>query len=126
MSESEIPIEFEFEDQLILRGVLDRVMAPQIVEDIRSMLPFEGRTALLRDEMKITLGISRGNQKPVREVKRGDIAYMPLGDSLCIYLNDMRTFSPVNVLGRITSPTDSLEQLRRVRRGSMVTVRLAE
>jgi len=126
MSESEILIEFEFEDELILRGVLDRVMAPQIVEDIRSMLPFEGRTALLRDEMKITLGISRGNQKPVREVKRGDIAYMPLGDSLCIYLSDMRTFSPVNVLGRITSPTDSLEQLRGVRRGSMVTVRLAE
>ncbi|MHA1770247.1 MAG: cyclophilin-like fold protein [Candidatus Thorarchaeota archaeon] len=125
MRESEIAIDFEFEDGLLLQGIIDRVHAPLIVDDIKSLLPLEGRTALLRDEMKITLGISRGNQKPVRDVKRGDIAYMPLGDSLCIYLKDMHTFSPVNVIGKITTDEERLSQLKQVRRGSKVKIRFS-
>ncbi len=123
MRESEIALDFEFENGLVLKGIIDRVHAPLIVEDIKSMLPLEGRTALLRDEMKITLGISRGNQKPVHDVKKGDIAYMPLGDSLCIYLRDMRTFSPVNVIGRLEADDEKLSQLRQVRRGSKVRIK---
>ncbi len=123
MSESDVPIEIEFEGGIVITAVLDRVLAPQIVETVKDMLPFETRGALVRDEMKIPVGISRGNQKPVREVKMGDVAYMPLGDSLCIYLKDMKTFSPVNVIGRVTS-LDTLEQLRTVRRGSRVVIRL--
>ncbi len=125
MNESEVPIEFQFEDGQVLRAVLDVVRAPQIVDAIRHRLPLESRTVLVRNEMKIPLDISRGNQKPTHEVKAGDIAYMPLGDSLCIYLADMRTFSPVNVIGRVRS-IDNLDMLRHLRRGARVTVRLSE
>ncbi len=123
MRESEVLLEFEFENGLVLRGVIDRVHAPMIVEDIKSRLPIEGRIAFLRGELKITLGLSRGNQKPVKSVKKGQIAYMPLGDSLCIYTKDMETFSPVNVIGRIISEEDLLGQLREVRRGSKVKIK---
>jgi hypothetical protein len=122
MSESELPIEIEFEDGLILRAVLNRVAAPLIIEEIKSKIPIEGRAALLRGEMKITMAINKGNLKPTKEVKRGNIAYMPLGDSLCIYLRDMTTFSPVNVLGHVSNEKD-LNVLEKVRRGSRAIIK---
>ena len=105
---------------------MNRIHAPLIVEEIKSMLPLEGRAALMRGEMKITLGIAKGNAKPTYDVKKAEIAYQPLGDSLDIYLSDQRTFSQVNVIGRITSDETELDALTKVRRGSSVTVRLAE
>ena len=126
MSDTDIQLEFVFEGNFILRGVINRIYAPLIVEEIKSRLPLEGRTALMRGEMKITLGISKGNAKPTNDVKKGDIAYQPLGDSLDIYLNDQRTFSQVNVIGRITSGDIELDALTNVRRGSLVTIQIQE
>jgi hypothetical protein len=120
MNESDLPLDLEFEDELVLRAVLQRVMAPLIIEDIKSKLPLEGRAALMRDEMQITLGLGRGNIKPVKDVKRGDIAYMPLGDNLCIYTIDKTTFSPVTIIGQVESDGDELDRLKNVRRGSKV------
>lgn len=122
MSESEVPIGIEFENNIVLDAFLDRVTAPLIIEEMKSRFPLEGRAALLRGEMKITLGIGRGNVKATKEVKRGDIAYMPLGDSLCIYMKDMTTFSPVNILGRVISE-EKLDELEKVRRGSKAIIR---
>jgi hypothetical protein len=123
VSESDLQIKLEFEGDFQLTAVLDRVLGPLIVEEIKSRLPIEGRGALMRGEMKITLGIMRGNAKPTKDVSRGDVAYMPLGDTLCIYLKDMKTYSPVNIIGKITSENDVLEDLTQVRRGSQVTIR---
>ncbi len=125
LNDTDVTIEFEFEGDVILEGRLNRVNGPLLVEDIKSILPYQGRSALLRSEMKITMSINKGNLKPTKEVQRGDIAYMPLGDSLNIYLKDMNTFSPVNVLGSISSEDSILDKLESVRRGSNVTIRLA-
>ncbi|MFW9800666.1 MAG: hypothetical protein ACFFD9_09535, partial [Candidatus Thorarchaeota archaeon] len=78
MSEVDLPIEFEFEGGILLNAMLERVRAPLIIEEMKSKLPIEGRAALMRAEMQITLGIGKGNIKPTKEVTRGDIAYMPL------------------------------------------------
>ncbi|MFX1483353.1 MAG: cyclophilin-like family protein [Promethearchaeota archaeon] len=126
LSDTDILLDFMFEGGLTLRGVINRIHAPLIVEEIKSKLPIEGRTAYLRGEMKITLGISKGNAKPTKDVKKADIAYQPLGDSLNIYLDEMKAFSQVNVIGQITSDDADLDALANVRRGSMVTIQLAE
>jgi hypothetical protein len=126
MSDTDLQLEFVFEGDFILRGVINRIHAPLIVEEIKFRLPLEGRTALMRGEMKITLGISKGNSKPTNDVKKGEIAYQPLGDSLDIYLSDQRTFSQVNVIGRIVSDNAELDALTQVRRGSLVTIRMKE
>ncbi|MFW9802086.1 MAG: cyclophilin-like fold protein [Candidatus Thorarchaeota archaeon] len=123
MSESDLPVDVEFEGELVLSAVLQRVMAPLIIEDIKSKLPLEGRAALMRDEMQITLGIGRGNIKPTKDVKRGDIAYMPLGDNLCIYITEKTTFSPVTVIGHIESDGEKLNQLKSIKRGSKALLR---
>jgi hypothetical protein len=126
LSDTDLPIEFVFEGGLVIRGIINRIHAPLIVEEITFRLPIEGRTAFMRDEMKITLGISKGNAKPTKDVRRGDIAYQPLGDSLDIYMSDKQTFSQVNILGRITSNDEDIDALAKVRRGSSVTIKLVE
>ena len=126
LGDTDLKLEFVFEGGLILKGIVNRIHAPLIVEEIKWRLPFDGKTALMRGEMKITLGISKGNAKPTYDVKKADIAYQPLGDSLDIYLNDQRTFSQVNVIGRITSDETEIDELTKVRRGSSVTIRMEE
>ncbi len=123
LSDTDIRLEFVFEDNIVINGTINRIYAPLVVEEIKSRLPLEGRAALVRDEMQITLGISKGNAKPTNDVKKGDIAYVPLGDSLCIYLEDMRTYSQVNILGKITIDGEQIGQLKKVRRGSLVEIR---
>ncbi|MDF1537520.1 MAG: cyclophilin-like fold protein [Candidatus Thorarchaeota archaeon] len=124
MSESDIPIEIRFENDFTIHAVLDRVKAPLIIEEIKFRLPIDTRTAYMRGEMKFLMEISKGNLKPTKSVKRGEIAYMPLGDSLCIYLQDMDTFSPVNIIGNVTSEDELLERIKDVRRGSQATIQL--
>ncbi len=125
LSDTDLTLDFVFDGGLTLKGVINRIHAPLIVEEIKYRLPFEGRAAMMRGEMKITLGITKGNSKPTKEVKRADIAYQPLGDTLDIYLNDGNTYSQVNILGRITSDESELEKLSEVRRGSLVSIKLA-
>ena len=126
LSDTDVYLEFVFEGDVVLTGTINRIHGPLIVEEIKSRLPWDGRATFLRGEMKITLEIGKGNAKPVSEVKRGDIAYMPLGDSLNIYLQAAQTFSKVNVLGSITSDDEALDAIASVRRGSRVTIRAVE
>ncbi|TFG30210.1 hypothetical protein EU528_08590 [Candidatus Thorarchaeota archaeon] len=124
LSDTDLHLLFEFEGNLVLEGYLNRIHAPLIVEEIKFKLPIDSRTALMRSEMQITLGISKGNAKPTTDVKKGDIAYMPLGDALCIYLDDQHTYSKVNILGKITSSDEQLVLLKNVRRGSSVHIKV--
>ena len=123
LSDTDIHLEFVFEDNIVIKGTINRIYAPLVVEEIKSRLPIEGRAALVRNEMQITLGISKGNAKPTNDTKKGDIAYVPLGDSLCIYLDDMHTYSQVNILGKIITDEDYISKLKKVRRGSLVEIR---
>ncbi|MBS3794679.1 MAG: hypothetical protein KGY80_07270 [Candidatus Thorarchaeota archaeon] len=124
MNESLTQITIEFENGTTLNGAIDRVKAPLITEEIVARLPIQTRAAMMRGEMRINLDIGKGNVKPTKEVNRGDIAYMPLGDSLVIYLKDAKTFSKVNVIGSIEpSNHEILDELKDVRRGSQVILK---
>jgi hypothetical protein len=123
LSDTDVYLEFLFEDGAKILGTINRIHAPLIVEEIAFKLPIEGRAAVVRNEMQITLGISIGNAKPTNDVKQGNIAYVPLGGTLSIYFENTHTYSKVNVLGNITSEDDWTNQLKKVRRGSRVEIR---
>ncbi len=118
-------VELEFEGGPTITAVIDRVLGPLIVEEIKFRLPIVAKAAVMAGQVKMTLGISKGNLKATSEVKRGDMAYNPLGDSLDVYLKDMHTFGPVNLIGRITSNSEALQRLGTIRRGGRVTIRAA-
>ena len=122
LSDTDVYMRFSFEGGLVLEGTINRIHAPLIVEEIAFRLPFESKVALMRNELQIPLGISKGNAKPTNDVKKGDITYMPLGDALVIYLEDMRTYSQVNVLGKITSDPEHISLLKSIKRGSQVQI----
>jgi hypothetical protein len=64
-----------------------------------------------------------GPEKPRATVQPGDLAYWPPGKAFCIFFGKSQPYSPVNVIGKITS---DLEALGRVRKGEWVKVSLAD
>lgn len=117
---SRIPLRISFPDlspQPEARGELARISAPLTVETIVRRLPIDGRAHRINGALSIIIGIRRGEEKPVRRVEEGTIAYWPMGDSICIYLESASTPNPVNRIGRIV---EGLELLRGIPSGSRI------
>ncbi len=100
-------------------GELVRFYAPLTVEKLLSRLPLEGRVHPTRGGWAFMVGIKRGEEKSVREVEAGTIAYWPMGDAVCIFHSATSTISPVNRIGRVT---ENLELVRRITSGAKVNI----
>ena len=119
VSISRIPIKIHVEGLGYSKGVLIRFLSPRTVDAIVRLLPIEGRAALWKSEIYFELPLKIGMEKPKTTAKQGDLAYWPLGRSFCIFLKNMRPYSPVNLVGRIT---ENLEVFSRVKSGVKIRV----
>lgn len=119
MSISRIPIRMRVEGLGDSKGVLIRFLSPRTVDAIVRLLPIEGRAALWRSEVYFEIPLKLGVEKPRSAVKRGDLAYWPLGRAFCIFFEDMRPYSPVNLIGRIT---ENVEIFRKIKSGLKIRV----
>jgi len=93
-------------------GELNRVFAPHTVETIANNLPLEGPATYSRNQICFKVKLKLGVEKPRREVEAGAICYWPLGESICLFLADSKTYSPVNVIGTVGSEISSLSKRR--------------
>ncbi|UCH02833.1 MAG: hypothetical protein JSV20_03345 [Candidatus Bathyarchaeota archaeon] len=84
-------------------GELIRFLAPRTVEGILQKLPHEGRAFLLKDGVYFALPLKIGFEKARKNVEAGTLAYWPLATAFCIFYSKTQTYSPVNVVGRITN-----------------------
>ena len=116
---SKIPIKITIVDVGTARGYLNRLTAPLTVETIQQMLPINSRTSPGMGHVSVLLGIRRGTEKPVTQVKAGTIAYWPRSDALTIYPIDTKPYSPVNRIGEIE---ENLELFNRLRSGSRIII----
>uniref|UniRef100_A0A7C3J523 Cyclophilin TM1367-like domain-containing protein n=1 Tax=Candidatus Methanomethylicus mesodigestus TaxID=1867258 RepID=A0A7C3J523_9CREN len=116
-------ISISFKDHLDAKGELVRVMAPRTVDAVVSALPFTSRTSLWKEEIYFVTPVQAGPEKPKQTVKKGDIAFWPPGNAFCIFYGESQPYSPVNVIGRVTS---DIEQLRCVNKGEWVSVSLMD
>ncbi len=119
---SRIPIRISFPDLNLspeARGELVRIYAPLTVETILRRLPIDGRAHRIDGGISIIIGIRRGEEKPVRRVEEGTIAYWPMGGAISIYLTSTATPNPVNRIGRII---EGLEVLEGIPSGSRVRI----
>jgi hypothetical protein len=117
-----IPIRISFQI-LESRGELVRVLAPRTVESLVGAMPFTSKSFLWKEEVYFEAPVSLGLEKPRAIVQSGDMAYWPPGKAFCIFFGKSQPYSPVNIIGRITS---DLEVLRKVRYGEWVKVSLAD
>jgi len=100
-------------------GEFVRFSAPLTVGTLLRWLPLEGRAHPCGGGYSFIVDIKRGEEKSVREVKAGTIAYWPMGDALCLFHSDAPTYSPVNRVGRVT---ENLELMARIASGARIRI----
>ncbi|MCW3976910.1 MAG: cyclophilin-like fold protein [Candidatus Bathyarchaeota archaeon] len=117
---SRLPIKFVVNNIGEAEGQLIRHLAPRTVEAITAQLPMEGRAALWKEEIYFEIPVKMGNEKAKPKVKKGQIAYWPMGSALCIFYGQTQPYSPVNIVGEITK---NLKMFERVRSGTRINVK---
>lgn len=76
---------------------------------IWDILPFGGHANVWGEEIYFVIPLELGPENPREVVAKGDVAYWPPGKALCLFFgktpasrgDEIRPYSPVNVVGRI-------------------------
>jgi uncharacterized protein len=118
---SHIKIKFVIESLGEAEGELVRFLAPRTIDAIVRKLPVEGRAALWKEEVYFEIPIKMGEEKAKSTVETGTIAFWPMDGALCVFYGKSQPYSPVSILGKITS---NLEIFRQVKSGTTIRVQL--
>ena len=119
MSVSHIPIRFIVEGVGNAEGELVRIRSPRTVDAILKRLPLEGRAALWQEEVYFDIPVKMGNEKAKPTVEKGTLAYWPMGSAFCIFYGNTQPYSPVNIIGKVTT---NLELFEGVKSGTKIIV----
>lgn len=103
-------------------GEFVRHLAPRTVDAIVKKLPLEGRAALWKEEVYFEIPVKMGEEKAKATVEKGDLAFWPMGNALCIFYGESQPYSQVNIVGRVT---ENLELFSRVKSGTRIRVERA-
>ena len=105
--------------------------APNTARKIVEALPIEGSATKWGDEIYFMIDLKIPPENAREKVKLGEIAYWPEGPAICLFLGptpispspeDIRAYSPVNVIGRIT---ESIEELKKIKEGERIQILLS-
>ena len=118
---SRIKITFIIEGLGEAEGELARFLAPRTVDTIVRKLPLEGRATLWKEEVYFEIPIKMGEEKGKSTVEEGTIAFWPMSGALCVFYGKSQPYSPVSVLGKITS---NLELFKHVKSGLTIKVQM--
>lgn len=118
---SRVKIKFLIEGLGEAEGELARFLAPRTIDTIVRKLPLEGRVAVWKEEVYFDIPIKMGEEKAKPTVEQGTIAFWPMGSALCVFYGKSQPYSPVNILGKITS---NLEIFERAKSGLTIKVQL--
>lgn len=104
----------------IIAGRLYKHLSPVTLIKIQQAVPFMGRINLYeKNFLYILTSVVTGEEKSRKEFKRGEIAFMPGGCMLCFFLQDTKSYKPMNPLGELT---EGLEVLESCKRGDSVQI----
>ena len=118
---SHIKIKFVLEALGEAEGELLRFLAPRTIDTIVRKLPVEGRAALWKEEVYFEIPIKMGEEKAKPTVETGTIAFWPMGGAICVFYGKSQPYSPVSILGKITS---NLDLFKQVKSGTTIKVEL--
>ena len=112
-SVSKIKLILEIRGKEKLHCELKRHLSPRTVGIISRALPFEGNAHLLgKNIVYLETPIESGLDRPRREFKKGDIAFMPANGSLCFFLANEAAVKTMTPIGKINSQIDSLKNIK--------------
>jgi hypothetical protein len=96
------------------RGKILKHLSPVTIAKIVRAVPLYGRVNLFeKNFVYILTEVVAGEEKSRREFKRGEIAFMPAGGMICFFLQDSKSYKPINPLGEVTQGIETLDASRR-------------
>ena len=92
---------------------LKRHLSPRTIGTILRALPLEGNMHLLgKNIVYLETPLSSGIERAKKDFKKGDIAFLPSGGSICFFLADSSPGKTMTPLGKITSNLDALSNVK--------------
>ena len=83
---SKIQIKFVVDEKQEAEGELITYLAPRTINSICRILPLESRATIWKEEVYFETKTKIGKEKSTDTVKKGTIAFWPMGSAICIFL----------------------------------------
>ncbi len=120
-SVSRIPIKIGLNQASILKGEFRRHLSPLTIKKLLSLFPIYGRINSYNGKfIYVQVDLQLGSEKPALSFKKGDLAFSPVGNFLCIFLSDAILKQKLNPLGRVTS--DNIDILNSFKAGDYLSI----
>ncbi len=112
-SVSKISLILEIKGKSKITCELKRHLSPKTVGTIIRSMPLEGNAHLFGNSITyLETPTVSGNEKARSKFKKGDIAFLPSGGSICFFLRDSEPGKKMTLLGKITSNVDVLKEVK--------------
>ena len=112
-SVSKIKLILEIRGKAKLNCELKRHLSPRTVGIISRSLPLEGNGHLMPNKISyFETPIESGIDRPRKEFKKGDIAFLPVNGSICFFSEDTVSAKTMTPIGKITSDPKILQEIK--------------
>jgi len=92
---------------------LKRHLSPKTVGAIMRSLPLEGNAHLLgKSIVYFETPIDSGIERPKKDFKKGDVAFLPSEGSICFFTNDASYGKTMTPIGKISENIDYLKSVK--------------
>ena len=92
---------------------LKRHLSPKTVGAIMRSLPLEGNAHLLgKSIVYFETPIDSGIERPKKDFKKGDVAFLPSEGSICFFINGASYGKTMTAIGKISEKIDYLKNLK--------------
>ena len=112
-SVSKIKVILEIRGKAKLNCELKRHLSPRTVGIISRSLPLEGNAHLITSNIAyFETSIDSGIDRPRKEFKKGDIAFLPANGSICFFSDDVSSSKTMTPIGKILSDVTALQNIK--------------
>lgn len=112
-SVSKINLVLEIRGKTRISCELKRHLSPRTVGTIIRSLPLEGNAHLLGKSITyLETTINSGIERPRKEFKKGDIAFLPINGIICFFFANAEHDKTMTPIGKITSNVDELKNVQ--------------
>jgi uncharacterized protein len=91
---------------------LFRHLAPVTVNALLRSFPSDSRVTLQPAMVCIFTQLRVGVEKPKVQFSRGDVAFLPSGGLICVFLGDAKSDRPLNPVGKVEQGIEAFDAIR--------------
>ncbi len=112
-SVSKIKVILEIRGKAKLNCELKRHLSPRTVGIISRSLPLEGNAHLITNNIVyFETSINSGIDRPRKEFKKGEVAFLPANGSICFFAEDVSSSKTMTPIGKILSDVTALHNIK--------------